>query len=82
MTELQQALLDYVHAFVEARGEAPQTSDVVRHFRQRREGDVSRAIEGMAAAGHLVLQNGRWAPKAPVVQLHLLPVEGTGPRPR
>jgi hypothetical protein len=81
MTELQQALLDYVHAFVEVRGEAPQTSDVVRHFRRRREGDVTRAIEGMAAAGHLVLQHGRWAPKVPVVQLHLLPVEATGPRP-
>jgi hypothetical protein len=82
MTELQQALLDYVHAFLEARDDSPQTSDVVRHFRSRREGDVTRALEGMASAGHLILKNGRWSPNAPVLQLHLLPVEDTGPRPR
>ena len=82
MTELQQALLDFVHGFIESRGESPQTSDIVRHFRSRREGDVTRAIEGMAAGDHLVLQNDRWARKAPELQLHLLPVESTGARQR
>lgn len=81
MTDLQQAVLDYIHAYVEARSENPQTSEVVRHFRSRREAAVARALEGLGAAGHIALVNGRWRPKAPP-QLHLLSVEETGTRPR
>jgi hypothetical protein len=82
MTELQQALLDYLHGRIEAGGGAPQASDVVRHFRSRREGGIARALDGLAAAGHLAQTNGRWVLKASSVQLHLLPVEDTGPRAR
>lgn len=82
MTQLHQALLDYIHAYFEARNEGPPTSDVVKHFRSRHKGGVSRALEKMAVAGYLVPKNGRWVLKAPWVQLHLLPFESTGPRPR
>lgn len=72
MTELQQALMDRIHAFVEARAEAP-TSEEVRadfRFRFRSEGSVERALEGLAASRHLVRVKGRWALKQPDVQLH------------
>jgi hypothetical protein len=80
MTELQQALMDYLHARIEAGTEAPQTSDILRHFRSRREGGMSRTLEGLAAAGHVSQVNGRWVMKTPAVQLHLIPIEGAEPR--
>jgi hypothetical protein len=80
MTELQQAVMDYLHARIEAGTEAPQTSDIVRHFRSRREGGVTRTLEGLVAAGHVTLVHGRWVLKTPAVQLHLIPVEGAEPK--
>ena len=82
MTELQQALMDYLHARIETGTEAPQTSDVVRHFRLRREGGMARTLDGLVAAGHVTLVNGRWVLKTPAVQLHLIPVEGAEPKQR
>lgn len=70
MTELQQALLDRIHAFLEARPEGPTTQEVQQDFRFRFEGSVERALEGLAAAGHLVRRNDRWRLKQPDVQLH------------
>jgi hypothetical protein len=82
MTELQQALMDYLHARMEAGSEPPQTSDVVRHFRLRRQGGMARMLDGLAASGHIAEVNGRWIIKNPAVQLHLIPVEGAEPKQR
>lgn len=72
MTELQQSLMDRIHAFLEARPEGPTTQEVQQdfRFRFRFEGSVQRALEGLAAAGHLVRVNDRWQLKKPDVQLH------------
>jgi hypothetical protein len=72
MSELQQSLLDRIHAFLEARPEGPTTQEVQTdfRFRFRFEGSVERALEGLAAAGHLVRRNERWQLKQPDVQLH------------
>lgn len=72
MTELQQALMDRIHASLEARPEGPTTEEFQKdfHFRFRHEGIVQRALEGLSAAGHLVKVNGRWQLKTPDLQLH------------
>ncbi len=70
MTELQQSLLDRIHAFVETRPEGATTAEVQKDFRYRFEGSVQRALEGLATSGHLVRVDGRWKLKAPEVQLH------------
>lgn len=70
MTELQQALMDRIHAFHEARPEGPTTQEVQKDFRFRFEGSVQRALEGLAAAGHLKEVGGRWQLKQPDVQMH------------
>ena len=70
MTELQQSLMDRIHAYVEARPEGPTTEEMQRDFRYRYEGRVQRALEGLAAAGHIVPVRGRWRLKAADVQLH------------
>lgn len=70
MTELQQSLMDRIHAFVEARPEGPTTAEVQQDFRYRFEGSVQRALEGLAASGHLVRVSDRWKLKTPDVQLH------------
>jgi len=70
MTELQQALMDRIHAFLEARPEGPTTQEVQKDFRFRFEGSVQRALEGLATGGHLVQVNGRWRLKQPDLQLH------------
>ena len=72
MTELQQSLMDRIHALMEACPAGPTTREVqeVFRFRFRSESSVQRALEGLAAAGHLVRVNERWQLKQPDVQLH------------
>jgi hypothetical protein len=71
MSELQQAVLDFVHAHHEARKEAPTTDDVLHHFRFRNEAGVLHALEALATAGHFVRARDQWKLKEPPVQLHL-----------
>jgi hypothetical protein len=70
MTELQQALMDRIHAVLQTRSEGPTTAEIQQDFRYRHEGGIQRALEGLAAAGHLTHLKGRWQLKAPDVQLH------------
>jgi hypothetical protein len=70
MTELQQAVLDFVHAHHEARNDAPTTGEVLGAFRFRNEAGVLRALKGLAAADHLARVDHKWKLKAPQVQLH------------
>jgi hypothetical protein len=83
MSELQQAVLDFVHAHHEARKEAPSTADVRHHFRFRNEAGVLHALDALAAAGHFVRSDDRWRLKEPQVQLHFpLTVDPAGLPPR
>lgn len=83
MTELQQALMDRIHAALQARPEGPTTEEIQGDFRYRYEGSIQRALQGLAAAGHLTPVQGRWQLKAPDVQLHfpLSPDDARRPGP-
>ena len=79
MSELQQAVLDFVHAHHEARSVAPSTADVLQAFRFRNESSVVHTLEGLVAAGQLTYGSGRWKLKPPELQMHLgLPDERAG----
>ena len=80
MTELQQALMDRIHAALEARPEGPTTEEVLQDFRYRHPGNVQRSLEGLVTAGHLQCVKGRWRLKTPDVQLHF-PLGGNEPWP-
>lgn len=75
MTELQQALMDRIHAYVEARSDGPTTEELNKDFHYRSESSVQRTLEGLETAGHLKWVRNRWQLKSPDVQLHL-PVGG------
>lgn len=79
MTELQQALMDRIHAFLEARPAGPTTREAQKAFPFRNETGVLRCLEGLAAAGHLVQVKHHWRLKAPDVQLHF-PLGGSDAR--
>jgi hypothetical protein len=70
MTELQQTLMDRIHAFLEAGPEGPTTKDLQAAFPFRNETGVLKCLEGLEAAGHLVRVRDRWTLKTPDVQLH------------
>jgi SOS-response transcriptional repressor LexA len=70
MTELQQAVLDFIHAHHEARETPPSTAAVLHVFRFRNEASVLRTLESLTEAGHLVRLGHDWKLKAPSVQLH------------
>lgn len=70
MTELQQALMDRIHAYFEARSDGPTPEEVRKDFRYRNEASVHRSLEGLATAGHIHLVRNRWQLKRPDVQLH------------
>lgn len=80
MTELQQALIDRIHAYFEARFDGPTSEELRKDFRYRSEASVQRCLEGLAAAGQLSLVRNRWRLKGPDVQLHF-PLAGDERRP-
>jgi SOS-response transcriptional repressor LexA len=79
MSELQQAVLDFVHAHHESRHAAPTTAEVLQAFRFRNESSVVHTLEGLERAGQLTRASGRWRLKQPEVQTHLdLSADGAG----
>lgn len=71
MTEVQQPIMDFIHARHAAGNGAPSTTEVRMAFRYRNETGVLKALEALAAAGLLERKADRWELKTPAVQLSL-----------
>lgn len=82
LTERQQAVLDFIRVFQDAKGVPPSTREIQRHFDFRSQTAVMGHLRALADKGMIEQLAGKvWGLKAREVQAHLfeVPVFGTIP---